>query len=376
MTILCGASVLTPNGLWADGWVQVEDDCILEVGTGVPPPGVTIDLGGHLLVPGFIDVHCHGACGHDFGTGTADEVLAIADFHLSHGSTGMLASLAAAPLPALCRQLSVIADVVESGRSQILGSHLEGPFLSQAKRGAQNPAHLLAPDSETLMKLIGAARGTLRMITIAPELPGALALMGLARAAGVVVAVGHTDASYDEAMAAFRHGASAATHLCNGMRAIGHREPGPVLAALEAGAACEVISDGLHVHEWVPRLVAQHDPRQLVLITDAMSATGQRDGPAQLGGQDVTVVDGRATLTATGSLAGSTLTMDVAVRRTVLAVGLPLDVTLAAASANPARLLGVGESRGAIAPGFAADLVLLDGELAPIRVMRHGRWAA
>jgi N-acetylglucosamine-6-phosphate deacetylase len=267
-----------------------------------------------------------------------------------------------------------VADAVESGNTSIVGAHLEGPYLSRVRCGAQNPTYLAAPDLADFAKLLDAGRGTLKMITIAPELPGALEVIAAAVAAGVVAAVGHTDASYEQTTAAFDAGATVATHLFNGMRPIHHREPGPVLAALDAGVGCEVINDGVHVHPAVLRMVADRDPSQLVLVTDAISATGIGDGEYRLGGQLVSVIDGQARLTANGSLAGSTMTMDFAVQQAVQVAGLPLEVAVAAASSNPARLMGMADQRGSIAPGLQADLIHLDADLRPLRVMRAGRW--
>jgi N-acetylglucosamine-6-phosphate deacetylase len=200
-----------------------------------------------------------------------------------------------------------------------------------------------------------------------------MALIDAARCAGVVVSIGHTDATYAESAAAFDRGATMATHLFNGMRPIHHREPGPVLAALDAGVGCEVINDSVHVHPAVLRLVADRNPGQLILITDAISAAGVGDGEYSLGGQTVLVLGGQARLT-NGSLAGSTLTMDAAVRTAVLDARLPIEVAVAAATTNPARWLGLDSERGAVRAGLRADLLHLDEQLTPDRVLRAGQW--
>jgi N-acetylglucosamine-6-phosphate deacetylase len=230
------------------------------------------------------------------------------------------------------------------------------------------------PDLNALADWLKAADGFCRMITVAPELRGALELIDAAVAEGIVAAVGHTDATFAQAMAAFERGASVATHLFNGMRPVHHREPGPALAALQSGAACELINDGVHLHPAMLRLVADRDPGQLVLITDAISAAGAGDGEYRLGGQPVVVAGGQARLGDNGSLAGSVLTMDSAVRRAVQAAGLSLPMAVAAATRNPARVLGLAGDRGTIATGMRADLVHLDADLRPLRVMRAGRW--
>jgi N-acetylglucosamine-6-phosphate deacetylase len=374
MTVISGASIVTPHKVIDDAWLRLDGDRIAEIGTGERPDGEVVELDGGWLVPGFVDIHCHGGDGADFGSADPEQLDRAAQHHLRHGTTAVLASLVTAPAAALCRQLGVVADLVEAGESSIIGAHLEGPFLSHLRCGAQDPDNLIAPNPDAFARMVEAGRGVLKMITIAPELPGALEVIDAACAAGIVAAVGHTDASYAQTSAAFDRGASVATHVFNGMRPIHHREPGPVLAALDAGAGCEVINDGVHVHHAVLRLIADRDPAQLLLITDAISATGIGDGSYELGGQQVTVANGEARLTSNGSLAGSTLTMDDALRRAVHDSGLPIEVAVAAASSNPARVLGVAGQRGAIAAGLIADLVHLDADLRPVRIMRNGSW--
>ena len=223
-----------------------------------------------------------------------------------------------------------------------------------------------------LAELIDAAHGWLRSVTFAPELPGALDLIPDVLAAGAVPAIGHSDATYAEACAAIDAGARLATHLCNGMRPLHHREPGIIGAALYANLACEVINDGIHVHPVITSLIARR-PDSLVLVTDAIDATGVGDGEFRLSGQSVSVRDGQPRLD-DGSLAGSTLTMDEAVRRAVVESGLTIEVASAAASANPARVLGIDDHCGRIAVGYDADLVVLDEDLQLQRVMVAGAW--
>jgi N-acetylglucosamine-6-phosphate deacetylase len=372
MRTLAGARLVTPDRVVDDGWLRVDGSHIHAVGGGVAPqPDEVERLPGGWLVPGFIDLHCHGGGGSDF-TGDEEAILAAADFHLQHGTTGMLASLASAPVADLCRRLRTLARAVPRSHGQLLGVHLEGPFLSRQRCGAHDPDHLLPPDPDVFARLLDAAEGTLRTITIAPELPGAAALLDAALAAGVAVAVGHSDAEYDVAAAAFGRGASVATHLFNGMRPAHHREPGPALAALDPGVACEVIVDGHHLHPAVVRLVASAT-RHLVLVTDAMAAAGRPDGDYELGGRRVVVKDGAVRQPRTGSLAGSTLTMDMAVRRCVHEVGLPVPMVVAAGSTNPAAVLGAA-SQGSLTPGKVADVVHLDDDFRVVRVMRRGAW--
>jgi N-acetylglucosamine-6-phosphate deacetylase len=370
MTVLAGARVVTPAGVLDDGWVEIDGGRIVDVRSGPLPDGAN-DLGGGWLLPGFIDIHVHGGGGHDV-TSSAEAMAGAAHFHMTHGTTSLLVSLMAAPVDRLCEQLQWTAQLARDGR--VLGAHLEGPFLAAARCGAQNPEHLIDPDPLVLAKLLDAAAGNLRQMTIAPELPGALDLIRDLAAAGVIPAVGHTAATYDEASAGFAAGAVLATHLFNGMGPVSHREPGAAVAALDAGAAVEMINDGVHVHDAITRLVARNEPDRFVLITDAVSAAGAGDGRYTLGDRDIVVQDGAVRLAGTHRLAGSTLTMDVAVRRFIRDVGMPVEAAAAAAASTPARLLGVDDRLGAIAPGLAADLVHLDDDFVLSRVMSRGAW--
>lgn len=372
MTVLAGARVVVPGAALPDGWVEVVDGRIVAVGTGLVPRTETIDLDGDWLLPGFIDLHMHGGGGHDV-TASAQDVAAAVDFHRRHGTTRTLVSLVTAPLDALVEQLGWIAELHAARPEQVLGAHLEGPFLSPARRGAQNPEHLRQPDLAVFAELAAAARGTLRCVTLAPELPGALDLIAAIRAAGAVAALGHTDAGYDDTLAAIDAGAGLATHLFNGMRPLHHREPGVIGAVLAADLPCEVINDGVHVHPSIVALVARSAHR-LVLVTDAIDAAGAGDGEVVLGGQQVRVRDGQARLISDGTLAGSTLTMADAVRAAVLDSGLSIEVAAAGAASNPARVLGIAGECGSIVAGLAADLVVLDDDLRLRRVMAGGRW--
>jgi N-acetylglucosamine-6-phosphate deacetylase len=371
--ILNNARVVTPRRVLDPGWVEIEAGRIVYAGASAPPSvtGEVIDLGGNWLLPGFVDLHQHGGGGADVTRGAADMAAAVA-FHLSRGTTQTLVSLMAQPVDEMCRQLDWAADLTTAG--VIAGVHLEGPFLAAARCGAQRPESLLHPDLPVLHKLLDAGRDSVRTVTVAPELPGAIELITELVANGVVAAIGHTDASYDEAAAGLAAGATLATHLFNAMGTFTHRQPGPSIAALDAGVHVEMINDGVHVHDSLVRLVGRNNPRTLVLITDAISATGVGDGSYTLGEQDVVVRDGRATLAGSDRLAGSTLTMDEALRRAVQAVGLPMVTASAAASGNPARVLGIADRTGSIAAGLDADLVVLDDTLIVQRVMRHGSW--
>jgi N-acetylglucosamine-6-phosphate deacetylase len=374
--LLAGGRVVTPDGVLTDAWVHVAGGAIVSVGSRQPSVDVPVlDLAGAWLLPGFVDLHMHGGGGHSVAASREAMAGAVA-FHRRHGTTATLVSLMTAPVDDLCEQLTWAADLVRAAptpRGKVLGSHLEGPFLSPRRSGAQNEAHMLAPDASVLERLVTAADGTLRMMTLAPELDGAPGLIELLRRQGVIVAMGHSDASYEQAALAIRAGANHATHLFNAMPSLHHRAPGLVGAALAAGIPCELINDGRHVHPAMVGLVARLISCP-VLITDAIDASGVGDGTYGLGGQEVRVHEGEARLARTGSLAGSTLTMAEALRRAVAHSGLSVEHASTAASGNPARVLGLEASLGSIAPGRRADLVVLDDDLQITAVMAGGRW--
>lgn len=373
MSMLTGARVVSAAGVINDGFVEIEDGRIVAVGSGAAVARAATDitdLDGGWLLPGFIDLHMHGGGGHDVTT-SATAAAAAVEFHRAHGTTRTLVSLMAQHVDAMGEQLGWLAALARAG--DIAGVHLEGPFLSAAQCGAQRPENLLMPDVAVLRALLAAGQGSVRTVTIAPELPGALELIRDLVAAGVVAAVGHTAATFDQATAGFQAGATLATHLFNAMGAFDRRAPGPAIAALDAGAFVEVINDGAHLHDALVQLAARTAAQSLVLVTDAISATGVGDGKYRLGGQFVQVMNGEARTTS-GHRAGSTLTMDAAVRHAVLAVGLPIEVAAAAASTTPARVLGLQDRCGAIAAGLAADLVVLDDDLRVQRVMVGGGW--
>jgi len=380
--LLAGGRVVTPEGVLSPGWILVTGDVIGAVGPGDGPDQAAprlpvIDLRGQWVLPGFVDLHVHGGGGTSFTEGTADDARHAAAFHRAHGSTTMLASLVTAPLGELEARAALLAGLAEEG--VIAGLHLEGPFLSAARCGAQDPRHMLAPDVGVFERLRAAAGGHLRVITLAPELPGAAEVIRAAVRAGVTVAVGHTDASAEVTSAAVDAGATHATHLFNGMRPWHHREPGPAGALLDRDeVTCEIIADGVHLHDMTVRLAARAaGPGRLVLVTDAMAAAGMPDGSYWLGSRQVDVAGGVARLAgeagSPGAIAGSTATMEGVVRHAV-AAGVPVPEVAAAASTTPARVLGLGDRTGALRPGLAADLVVCDDEFGLSAVMRHGQW--
>jgi N-acetylglucosamine-6-phosphate deacetylase len=358
-----------------DAWVLFDGATIAASGSGLaaaPDADKSIDLDGARLVPGFIDLHGHGGGGHAYDDG-GDELLAALAAHRAHGTTRSVISLVANPLGDVRERLAEIAALAAVD-PLVLGSHLEGPFLAPGRRGAHNPEFLRLPDLSALETLLSAAGGTLRQLTLAPELPGALELIDELLSAGVTVAVGHTEADVETTRAAFDAGARMLTHAFNAMPGIHHRAPGPVLAALDdPRVTLELILDGHHVHPEVGGLLFTAAPARVALITDAMAAAGAEDGDYRLGSLHVTVRNGLAVLSGTSTIAGSTLTQDVALRLAIEVVGLDPAAAVAALTAVPARALGLGDRFGLLAPGYAADAVALGADGSVLRVWADGR---
>ena len=352
-------------------WLLVADGRVEAVGRGAEPAAEVVhDSRGALLVPGLIDIHCHGGGGFSGEDGPAG-VRGAASFHRTHGTTSVVISLATAPLEVMSRRLADIAAVARDDE-RVLGAHLEGPFLSAEHRGAHDERLLRAPDLETVRHLLDVADGSLRQITLAPELAPEGVIEALV-AADVRVAVGHTAATQLQAAQAFARGASILTHAFNGMPALHHREPGPVLAAWRAaGATIELIADGVHVHPDVIAMLFALAGDRVALITDAIAAAGAPDGEYALGAFVATVRNGIARIGANGSLAGSTLTLDRAVR-TVVAAGVPLRTAVRAATRTPALALGRADGLGTLRPGAPADIVQLDDRLQVTGIWSRGR---
>jgi N-acetylglucosamine-6-phosphate deacetylase len=373
-TLVTGRELLRP------GWIDVADDAspgtVCAVGAGTPPHAPDRDLGAVTVVPGFVDTHLHGGAGANFSSATHVETATAVALHRTFGSTTIMASLVTAGPTELLRQVSDLADDVRAGL--IAGIHLEGPWLSTSRCGAHQPSLMRDPGRDEVSRVLDAGGGAIRMITIAPERDGALAAIGQIVEAGVVAAIGHTEATYAQTRDAISAGATVGTHLFNAMRPIDRREPGPIVALLEDDrVTVELITDGVHVDPAIYRHVARcAGPDRVSLVTDAMAATGMSDGVYHLGPLAVNVVDGVARVSGTDTIAGSTATMDRVFGFAVANGGLAHDDALMAAVRqavlNPARALGFPNT--GLAAGAAADLVVLDQHLAVTGVMRRGRW--
>jgi N-acetylglucosamine-6-phosphate deacetylase len=353
--------------------VVIEDGRIASVSTRAakeaPGEGLVHDFPGATLAPAFFDAHIHGAKGHDVMEATPAALDAIGSFLAAHGTGSFLATTVTAPLDATLRSLSGLAKLVArpavEGRARaqarILGIHLEGPFLSHTRRGAQPAEHLLAPDIAIFDRLFEAAEGCIRLMTLAPELPGAVELTAHATARGVRVSLGHSDATAAETRAAINAGAVSATHTFNAMRPLDHREPGILGTVLSNDEIyAEIICDGIHVApEMVKLWWRAKGPERAILVTDAMSAAGMPDGEYQLGEFAVQVANGRAM--ARGVLAGSVLTLDHALTNFMEFTGAPLEQALRLLTVNPAAMTGLGDQAGSVAVGMPANLVAVDG---------------
>lgn len=359
--ILAGAALVTATEIVPDGWVEIEGGRITALGSGAPPRPADVDLGGGYLSPGFIDIHTHGGGGATVVGADPEAVATFARAHRQHGTTTIIASLVSAYPDALARDVAALADLVEQG--VIAGIHLEGPWISPAHKGAHDPGTLRDPDPEEVATLIQIGRGTIRMVTLAPEWPHGVDAVGRFADAGAIAAIGHTDATYEQTRAAIEAGATVTTHLYNAMRPLNHREPGPIVALTEDDRVTnELILDGTHVHAAAAAFALRAAEGRVVLVTDAMSAAAGADGDYMLGDLAVQVVDGVARLVEGGAIAGSTLTMDRAVAFAIEQVGMDPLAAFTAATGTPARILGLAD-RGVLAVGTRADLCHMSADL-------------
>ncbi|MFK4065809.1 N-acetylglucosamine-6-phosphate deacetylase [Streptomyces sp. NPDC029674] len=369
--VLAGAQVVLPTGTLTNGRVIVDGTRI----AGSPAPDAeTVDLTGHWVVPGFVDIHNHGGGGASFTSGTVEDVLKGVHTHRLHGTTTVVASTVTGEMDFLAQRAGVLSELAEQG--DIAGIHFEGPFISPCRKGAHSEGLLRHPDPADVRKLLDAARGQAKMCTLATELPGGIDSVRLLAEHGVIAAIGHTDATYEQTVEAIDAGATVATHLFNAMPGLGHRAPGPIAALLEdERITVELINDGTHLHPAAFELAFHHaGAARVALITDAMDAAGFGDGTYMLGPLEVEVKDSVARLAEGGSIAGSTLTLDRAFKRSVTVDGLSVEDTVRAISANPARLLGLDDKVGSLEPGKDADLVVLDESFDLKGVMRKGEW--
>jgi N-acetylglucosamine-6-phosphate deacetylase len=367
-TVVTADRLFDGTGLLDQPLIAIEDGLIAAISTrsaSAVPAGVRVlDYPGATLAPSFFDVHIHGAAGHDIMEATPAALAAIGAFLASHGTANFLATTVSAPLDATLRALSGLAKLIAAppaaGLAHPLGIHLEGPFLSHIKRGVHPPECLLAPDPAVFDRLFDAAEGHVRLMTLAPELPGAPELTAHAVARGVRVSVGHSNATAAETRAVIAAGAVSATHTFNAMRPLDHREPGILGTVLTCDSLfAELICDGVHTELEIVKLWGRaKGPRRAILMTDAMSAAGMPDGEYHLGGFAVQVANGRAM--AGGVLAGSVLTLDRALTNFIQFTGASLEHALRLLTANPATMTGLADRAGTLAVAQPANLVAVD----------------
>jgi N-acetylglucosamine-6-phosphate deacetylase len=382
--VIHAGRAFTPFEEISDAVIVIQGSKIAAVGqrgkVDLPRGARELNATGKTVVPGFVDVHIHGAGGHDVMEGTREALEIITATVAAHGTTSLVATTVTASEKETLSSVAGIAHFILNTSqyaarelsAEILGIHFEGPFISPARRGVHPAKWIVPPSRELLAQLLGEARGTAQILTLAPELPGALDLISAARQAGLVVSLGHTDATYEQAQAAIEAGASHAAHVFNAMRPFSHRGTGVIGAVLTSPkVSAELIADGVHVDEAAMRMLVElKTPERVILVSDGISATGKPDGKYQLGMFEVKVSGGVAR-NAEGKLAGSTLTLDRALRNMV-ALGVPLASALRMVTANPARQIGLGTRKGVLATGADADLVFLDDKLEVSGVMTRG----
>ena len=386
MIALTADRLFTPLTEIESPLVLIEDDRIVEITSSaaraIPSSLRHIDWSGSVLAPGFLDIHIHGGGGHDVMQADSAGLSAVAALLARHGVCGYFPTTVTAPDEATLRALDSLATAIERAAdnqepagARPLGIHLEGPFLSHARRGVHPPEDLAPPTLQRFERFWNAARGQIRMMTIAPELPGALDVIAEAARRGVCVSLGHSDADFGATMRGLNAGARHATHTFNAMRPLGHRDPGILGAVLtDSRVTADIIADGIHLDPAIVRLfLKMKGAEQSVLITDAISATGMPDGRYRLGLLEVEVKDGRCT--SNGSLAGSVLTMDRAVRNVMAFAGWSLANAVRLATENPALAAGLGDNAGRLVPGAVADIVALSPQGEVRQTILRGRMA-
>lgn len=370
-TLIKNVNIITPYEIKRGSNLAIENDKIANIFNGEildeESYDEIIDGEGKYLSPGFIDIHNHGNFGHDAMEGTYEALDVMADFHIKNGVTSFLATTMTEEMDKIKKAVRNIGEYVNDRKNnrdvkaQVLGIYLEGPYFSMEKKGAQPPQYIKNPDLEEIKNLIELSNNTIKIVALAPELEGAKESIKYLKEKGITISAGHTNATFDEAKAGIDLGITHATHLYNGMRAYSHREPGVIGAVLtDERVACEMISDGIHLHVGAMDLAVKMKGKSgIILISDAMMATGLDDGKYELGGQDVYVKEGAARLE-DGTLAGSTLTLNKAVYNMVNMVNVPLEDAVRMASLNPAKAIGLDNKKGSIEIGKDADLIIFD----------------
>jgi N-acetylglucosamine-6-phosphate deacetylase len=374
-----GAKVITPFRCVEPATIIIEGKKIYELGKSedvdIPVGTKIIDASELLIAPGFVDLLCHGGAGKGFADEDEEAIETISNFHFKHGTTTLLAGLYSKPFNHLINDMRRIAHYIENNdETNIFGIHMEGPYINPKLKGAMNEEYLWKPDLESWFSLRDASRGYIKIMTIAPELPGAIEIMRHAAQDRIVLSIGHSEADYEIIEAAIDNGASHVTHIFNAMRPLHHREPGVVVGAfLRDELKIELIADGIHVHPVVMKLIYKlKGARGIILITDAIRAAGMPDGEYEFADQKVYMKDKKAYLE-DGTLAGSTLTMEEAVRVMYEKVQIPLTDAVRMASLNGAKVLGIQRQKGILAAGMDADIVVMDKKFNVLVTIKEGK---
>ncbi len=375
-----GGKVITPFRCIEPATIVIEGKKIFELGKSedvdIPSNAKVIDASGMIITPGFVDLLCHGGEGKGFADEDDPTALdTISRFHFKHGTTTLLAGLYSKPFNLLIKDMRRIAHYIENNNdTNIFGIHMEGPYINPKLKGAMNEEYLWKPELESWLSLRDAARGFIKIMTIAPELPGAIEIMRYAAQDRIVLSIGHSEATYEEIEVAIDNGASHITHIFNAMRPLHHRDAGVLAASfLRDELKIELIADGIHVHPVIMKLIYKlKGTRGIILITDAIRAAGMPDGEYEFADQKVYVKNKKAYLE-DGTLAGSTLTMEEAVRVMHEKVGVPLTDAVRMASLNGTKVLGIQRQKGILAAGMDADIVVMDEQFNVLVTLKEGK---
>jgi N-acetylglucosamine-6-phosphate deacetylase len=380
MTVISNGTIITPFQLLEDKVIYIKKGRIISIedkeNVTVPIETEVIEAKDKYVAPGFIDLHVHGGGGSDVMDGEYEAIKQVAVTHSRFGTTAFLPTTMTMSINKIIKSLKSIKEayIKGTGAAEILGAHLEGPYINPEKKGAQKENDIKRASVEEFLEFNQASGNLIRLITIAPEMPGAIDFIRWLHKQGVIVSVGHSNASYKQVQEGVQAGLSHVTHTFNAMSGLDHHEPGVVGAALSSSKLIvEIIADGIHLHPVVMKILIQtKEIGKIVLITDAMRATGKSEGTYSLGGQEVIVTKGQARLK-NGTLAGSVLTMDKAVRNLINKVGVSLTEAVQMATFNPAKCLGVESKKGSLEPGKDADIVILNKKLKIELTMAKGK---
>lgn len=379
-TLINNVNIISPYEIFFGYGVVIDEDKIIEISKVGHIKAESIDFviegHGNFLAPGFIDIHNHGNMGFDMMDSTEDALDGIGEFHLQNGVTSYLGTVITSSYENMSNAIkNLVRYQNKKESSRLIGIHLEGPFFSLDKKGAQPEKYIKLPNLDEVKEILKISKDRLKMVSIAPEKPGALEVISYLKSKDITVALAHSSASFEESEAGINCGATVATHLYNGMREFNHREPGIIGAALlDERVYCEIIYDQIHLHDAAVKIALKMKGMdKIVLVSDAMMAAGLSDGDYELGGQKVVVKDSRATLE-TGNLAGSTLNLRDAVRNMMNYLDIPMKDAIRMASLSPAKAIGVDRYKGSIEIGKDADLILIDKEIHILGTMVMGKW--